>query len=147
MTFLIISLPFFLFFFFFNDTATTEIYTLSLHDALPILKGNALSWDDPDGAAEAARLFEKAIEIDPGYGFPHALLASIWQGRWRDDPSSSDGALRKAFALAKRAVELDQNESTCFALLGWVELMRRSYDLALQHVRRAVEMKPHNQSK
>src|SRR3712207_7225448 len=25
------------FFFFFNDTATTEIYTLSLHDALPIL--------------------------------------------------------------------------------------------------------------
>src|SRR2546426_6686266 len=26
----------FLLFFFFNDTATTEIYTLSLHDALPI---------------------------------------------------------------------------------------------------------------
>src|SRR5947207_14280000 len=30
--------PFFLFFFF-NATATTEIYTLSLHDALPICKG------------------------------------------------------------------------------------------------------------
>src|SRR3712207_7110805 len=29
-------------FFFFNDTATTEIYTLSLHDALPIL-GSARS--------------------------------------------------------------------------------------------------------
>src|SRR5258708_28473321 len=28
-----------LFFFFFNDTATTEIYTLSLHDALPISSG------------------------------------------------------------------------------------------------------------
>src|SRR5476649_3078863 len=27
---------FFILFFFFNDTATTEIYTLSLHDALPI---------------------------------------------------------------------------------------------------------------
>src|SRR6266576_5095507 len=27
------------FFFFFNDTATTEIYTLSLHDALPICRG------------------------------------------------------------------------------------------------------------
>src|SRR2546429_4038029 len=27
----------FMFFFFFNDTATTEIYTLSLHDALPII--------------------------------------------------------------------------------------------------------------
>src|SRR2546426_6762623 len=30
------GLPLFLSFFFFNDTATTEIYTLSLHDALPI---------------------------------------------------------------------------------------------------------------
>src|SRR2546428_6390088 len=28
-------------FFFFNDTATTEIYTLSLHDALPIYKPRA----------------------------------------------------------------------------------------------------------
>src|SRR5438874_6336062 len=31
---LLVCIPFF--FFFFNDTATTEIYTLSLHDALPI---------------------------------------------------------------------------------------------------------------
>src|SRR5258707_15776540 len=29
-------------FFFFNDTATTEIYTLSLHDALPISPARAL---------------------------------------------------------------------------------------------------------
>src|SRR5256885_5139535 len=29
------------FFFFFNDTATTEIYTLSLHDALPISRGSS----------------------------------------------------------------------------------------------------------
>src|SRR6266487_7208260 len=31
-----VSFFFFFLFFFFNDTATTEIYTLSLHDALPI---------------------------------------------------------------------------------------------------------------
>src|SRR2546427_9259431 len=31
-----VSVPIVHFFFFFNDTATTEIYTLSLHDALPI---------------------------------------------------------------------------------------------------------------
>src|SRR2546429_8874041 len=36
-----------LFFFFFNDTATTEIYTLSLHDALPI--------SGEDGAAQQSR--------------------------------------------------------------------------------------------
>src|SRR5206468_13121195 len=34
--FLVSMLIYFFSFFFFNDTATTEIYTLSLHDALPI---------------------------------------------------------------------------------------------------------------
>src|SRR5258708_6493006 len=35
-------------FFFFNDTATTEIYTLSLHDALPIsTKSPAKCWPTP----------------------------------------------------------------------------------------------------
>src|SRR2546428_8482756 len=33
--------PIALFFFFFNDTATTEIYTLSLHDALPIYEAHS----------------------------------------------------------------------------------------------------------
>src|SRR3712207_8790767 len=35
---MVVSTDIFCFFFFFNDTATTEIYTLSLHDALPILQ-------------------------------------------------------------------------------------------------------------
>src|SRR2546426_8626033 len=33
--------PYLFIFFFFNDTATTEIYTLSLHDALPISCDNS----------------------------------------------------------------------------------------------------------
>src|SRR5207253_10982647 len=36
--FLLTALLLFFFFFFFNDPATTEIYTLSLHDALPIFE-------------------------------------------------------------------------------------------------------------
>src|SRR5687767_15208199 len=32
------------FFFFFNDTSTTEIYTLSLHDALPIRARSTIAW-------------------------------------------------------------------------------------------------------
>src|SRR3712207_7315480 len=39
--------------FFFNDTATTEIYTLSLHDALPISALDAVPWDP---AAEVTRV-------------------------------------------------------------------------------------------
>src|SRR2546430_4425793 len=39
-------------FFFFNDTATTEIYTLSLHDALPILIAEIVV---PPGEVTASR--------------------------------------------------------------------------------------------
>src|SRR3712207_9262943 len=35
--------------FFFNDTATTEIYTLSLHAALPIYAGRAAAWPSRAG--------------------------------------------------------------------------------------------------
>src|SRR3712207_9538263 len=38
--------------FFFNDTATSEIYTLSLHDALPIWQRGA---DEPPGGGAAGR--------------------------------------------------------------------------------------------
>src|SRR2546426_11151489 len=53
-----------LFFFFFNDTATTEIYTLSLHDALPILR-------PLPGAAELLAYLSQA-------GVPWAVATSGW---------------------------------------------------------------------
>src|SRR5688572_32104984 len=55
MIFIYVNLNSLLFFFFFNDTATTEIYTLSLHDALPI---SYAEWE-----ARAARW----IWTDPGF--------------------------------------------------------------------------------
>jgi len=110
-----------------------------------VLKGNALAWDDPEDLAEARRLFEKAIEIDPGYGHAHALLASICCLDWQGDAGNSDVALQKALTLAKRAVELDENESSCLSRLSWAHLLRRSYDLALQYAQRALEINPNNQ--
>ena len=110
-----------------------------------VLKGNALPWDDPAGAAEATRLFAKAIEIDPSYGFAHAMLAAMYARIWEDDLSDPDAALQSAYNLAKRAVELDNNDSTCFAILGQIYLLRGSFDLALQYAQRAVEINPNNQ--
>src|SRR5690606_41426804 len=49
--------------FFFNDTATTEIYTLSLHDALPILLERRRIIEEPERAQDATRAVH---EIDPG---------------------------------------------------------------------------------
>src|SRR2546430_6534801 len=43
------------FFFFFNDTATTEIYTLSLHDALPISSACTTSRSTRSGTSTGGR--------------------------------------------------------------------------------------------
>src|SRR3712207_7692636 len=59
--------------FFFNDTATTEIYTLSLHDALPILRlRDELEVDrqraDPEALGEVLRLLDRPDVLDRGAG-------------------------------------------------------------------------------
>src|SRR3712207_8254564 len=50
-------------FFFFNDTATTEIYTLSLHDALPIFGGQATGVQ-PGGEHPVAALGEHRLRVE-----------------------------------------------------------------------------------
>src|SRR2546430_10050193 len=55
------------FFFFFNDTATTEIYTLSLHDALPISTlPQGFRYDPEHGAAvEPLRTALQCVTPEP----------------------------------------------------------------------------------
>src|SRR5208337_5595940 len=59
------SSSFFFLFFFFNDTATTEIYTLSLHDALPIcsLLPWSRGWSASDPGSERTRSEEHTSEL------------------------------------------------------------------------------------
>src|SRR2546427_6960338 len=52
-------------FFFFNDTATTEIYTLSLHDALPILEAVAARPLEDDGQATRKLILGHDDLFDP----------------------------------------------------------------------------------
>ncbi len=110
-----------------------------------VLKGNALPWSDPAAHAEATKLFARAIELDPGYGLAHSLLADMYAGSWQDSLSKDESLLEEAFKLAQRAVDLDSNDSTCFSILGQIVLRRRMYDLALQYARRGTEINPNNQ--
>src|SRR3712207_8962188 len=76
-----------MYFFFFNDTATTEIYTLSLHDALPISR-SALGYApgrSPGTEAEALRAAAAAGWADSCRG---AGPCSPPRGRRRDRKST-----------------------------------------------------------
>src|SRR3712207_8061255 len=59
-----------LFFFFFNDTATTEIYTLSLHDALPI-------FSPEDALAYAARIIQDQLAVFVNFEEPRKEEAAV----------------------------------------------------------------------
>src|SRR2546425_2138695 len=56
------------FFFFFNDTATTEIYTLSLHDALPISVRLRVDAERRPSAAARCRGVCVARAVVPSHG-------------------------------------------------------------------------------
>src|SRR3712207_7485802 len=80
-------------FFFFNDTATTEIYTLSLHDALPILLGNG------DG-----------VRRDGGTGENATQTATETQ-RHRDRPDQTARPLCLCVSVAEHLVRSEEHTS------------------------------------
>src|SRR3712207_6947166 len=72
--------------FFFNDTATTEIYTLSLHDALPICITNAHLGEYKLPTAADIPPLETVLVASPGIG-PHAAKAI---GEFRSEEHTSE---------------------------------------------------------
>src|SRR6267142_3729512 len=79
---------FFFFFFLFNDTATTEIYTLSLHDALPICPDAPAA--HPTAAARRAGIPGRPAPAS-GPALPSPAIASRFGAPMSQTPSPSPG--------------------------------------------------------
>src|SRR5256884_4054513 len=84
--------------FFFNDTATTEIYTLSLHDALPISYGNAIETrrrdaDHLEGIAIQGEAFSNHRRIAGKVSLPEGVT----------DVCSRDAATRLVIRRTKQS--------------------------------------------
>src|SRR5258707_15204938 len=100
----------FVFFFFFNDTATTEIYTLSLHDALPISIDETYVTHGTY-ASEQTVACPMAINRSPftfhsrraiaATTLPPSLRRRVWSSRWDPTPRLID--LRAIFFSPGRA--------------------------------------------
>src|SRR2546430_10092385 len=98
-------------FFFFNDTATTEIYTLSLHDALPI--SATLSDGERDGCGTALppggvrRGF--GAQGRTARGGDAARADRVWRDRKSTRLNSSHSQISYAvFCLKKKATPKEQ---------------------------------------
>src|ERR1039457_4081931 len=86
------------FFFFFNDTATTEIYTLSLHDALPIYLNYFTK-------ATLAKLVDPRFSVIE-FRSTHFNPIVIWQD-WRS--GGQDISNRERADLLQRTTSYKQN--------------------------------------
>jgi TolB-like protein/class 3 adenylate cyclase/Tfp pilus assembly protein PilF len=107
-----------------------------------VLRADALPFGNREAQAEARRLSEKAIELDPGYGRAYTQLAISYFQEWYNDFSGSNAALDQAYSLANKAIMLDDNDSNAFSILGVIHLMRRSYDLAEYCFQKAMALNP-----
>jgi TolB-like protein/DNA-binding winged helix-turn-helix (wHTH) protein/Tfp pilus assembly protein PilF len=95
--------------------------------------------------SNARTMFERAIELDPGYapawvGLGHADLRAVHLG-WTPDPA---GTLRRAESHARKAVAIDEFSPAALALLGRIHSRLGEYDRALELLRRAVALNPND---
>jgi adenylate cyclase len=97
----------------------------------------------PEGNAQARKLFEEGIALDPespGHyvmlGWTH--LVDILQG-WTDAMARS---MEQAVALTRKALEIDASQADAHALLGYVHLLKRDYAHAIEEGERAVSLNP-----
>src|SRR3712207_9219893 len=91
--------------FFFNDTATTEIYTLSLHDALPISSARAMRrWCGPTASARRSSGVATPYQRHVVNGADPALQAYMAEHGARETPAQR--ALRSEERRVGKGVDL-----------------------------------------
>jgi len=93
--------------------------------------------------ARAMRLFERAVELDPGYVWAWVKLAwtHLMAARYGQSPSES---FKKAVQIVHRALELDGSDPDVHALLGNIYSRKKQYDRAISEGRRAISLDPTN---
>jgi len=92
---------------------------------------------------EAQRLFRRAIELDPELAEAHAYLSyALILGMTYFEADPDDGRLHDVVAIAKQAVELDDQDALIRFIYGRALVARGAYAHALSELQVAVELNP-----
>jgi len=104
-----------------------------------------LDKETKEGIAQAKKLLEEAIALDPEYPRLYMALAMTHvTDVWLSPAESSEQSLARAFELAQKAISLDDSNAAAYSVLGYIYAMKRQYDKAIAECKRGVFLDPNS---
>ena len=98
-----------------------------------------------DDNAEALRILERAVALDPNYAHAHAwracTLGQSWVNGWAADKNATWNAMIEEL---KSALALDDDDSDVHRILAAVNVVQNDLDRAVYHQDRALNLNPNN---
>jgi len=108
-----------------------------------VLRGMEHHWRyTKDANAQAQVLFQKAIELDPGYALAYSWLGLTVLHSWTQGWNQDHRVLAVAFELAQKAIALDDSLAEAHRILGDVYLYRKQHEEAIRELKSAIALNP-----
>ena len=97
--------------------------------------------------AQARQMFERAIDLDPGYAEGYAGLSVTYYREWLWGWSSDPQNMETAFELVQKAIRLNDSYASAYWILGMIYLWKdREHEQAIAAAKKAIALDPNNAS-
>jgi adenylate cyclase len=108
------------------------------------LRGRAECAHSVEAGVEAIPLFERAIALDPNYAEAYRWLALNQNSAWAFQNRPMDPFRQRSMVSAKKAVELDPNDSGSHWVLAAVLLYERRWDESAKEFETSLRLNPND---
>jgi adenylate cyclase len=88
------------------------------------------------------QFFQKAIEIDPNYADAYGMMGAIEFNDWLCEWNQDSHAVERSSAFERKAIALDDSESTAHVILGRILAEQGQFDAAIVETDRGIALSP-----
>jgi adenylate cyclase len=107
-------------------------------------RGHILRYTKEDNA-QARKLFEEVIALDPNYTKPYLGLAVSYAAEvWLGTSRSPQESLKQAVDMANKALALDGSDGIVYSCLAYLMAMTRQYEKSVAYAEKALALNPNS---